>query len=107
MASMIPIAKALYICDEVLMDSTRAKPDLAGVFNAIRPPAFPHVLPRLCVFAQLVGGHGEVNCIVRVVNAQNRDVVYESPRQTVRFDDRRQTRYFMLKITENHYSFSR
>ncbi len=50
---MKPVVKALYLCDDVLSDPTRAKPHLIGVLNAIRPPAFPHVLKKLCVFAQL------------------------------------------------------
>lgn len=100
MASMIPIAKALYLCDDVLIDAQRVKPHVIGVLNSIRPPSFPHVLAKFCVFAQLIGGHGRVECVVRIVNAQNRDVVYESSTQSVHFTDRRQTRYFILKLTD-------
>lgn len=70
------------------------------MLNAIRPPSFPHVIPRLCVFARLIGGHGEVLCRVRIVNAQNRDVVYESADQPIRFDDRLQTRFFSLRLNQ-------
>ena len=62
--------------------------------------AFPHALARLCIFAQFVGGYGEVRCRVRVVSAHSRDVVYQSPVQIVRFDERRQTRYFALRLTQ-------
>lgn len=98
MASVIPVAKSLYLCGDILADSTRVKPHLIGVLNAIRPPAVPHTIPHLCVFAQLIGGHGEVRCRVRIVNAHNRDVVYESAEQVVRFDDRLKTRYFILRL---------
>jgi len=100
MASVVPIAKALYLCDDVLSDPARVKPHLVGVLNAVRVPAFPHTLAKLCIFAQLVGGFGDVRCQVQVVNASNRDVVYRSPARTVRFDDRRQTRYYSLKLTQ-------
>ena len=50
------------------------------------------------MFAQLIGGHGDVRCRVRIVNARNRDVVYESAEQVVRFSDRLQTRYFTLRL---------
>lgn len=99
MSSVSPVAKALYLCDDILSDPTRVKPHLIGVLNAIRPPAFPHTLPRLCVFARLIGGHGEVKCRVEIVNAQSRTLMYTSPDQTLRFDDRRQTRYFTLRLT--------
>jgi hypothetical protein len=100
MASVIPIAKALYLCDDILSDPSRVKPHLIGVFNAVRVPAFPHTLAKLCIFVQLVNGYGEVNCRVRIVNASNRDIMYQSPVHVVRFDDRRQTRYFRLKLTQ-------
>jgi hypothetical protein len=100
MASGIPVAKALYLCDEILSDPNRVKPHVIGVLNAIRPPAFPHVVPRLCVFAQLIGGHGDVRCQVRIVNARNRTVEYESAEQTISFADRLQVRYFALSSTD-------
>lgn len=100
MASVIPVAKALYLCDDILSDPTRVKPHLIRVLNAIRTPSFPHVVPRLGVFAQLIGGHGEVRCRVRIVNAQTNDAAYESGEQTIRFDDRLQTRYFVLRLSQ-------
>jgi hypothetical protein len=100
MASVVPIANALYLCDEILSDPTRGKPHLIGVLNAVRVQAFPHTLARLGIFAQLVSGYGAVRCQVRVVSAHNREVVYQSPAQTVRFDERRQTRYFVLRLAQ-------
>jgi len=99
-ASVIPLAKAIYFCDDILSDPVRGKPHLIGVLNTVRVSAFPHALARLCIFARLVGGYGEVRCQIRVVNAHDRDVVYQSPAQIVRFDDRRQTRYFVLQLTQ-------
>jgi hypothetical protein len=100
MASVIPVAKALYLCDDILSDAARVKPHLIGVLNAIRPPAFPHTIARLCIFAVLVGGYGDVRCRVRVVNAHNREVAYESPLRTIRFDDRLQTRYYAHRLEQ-------
>lgn len=100
MASLIPVAKALYLCDDILSDSGRVKPHLIGVLNAVRISALPQTLAKLCIFAQLVGGFGEVRCSVRVVRAQNREAVYQSPEVVVQFDDRGQTRYFYLRLTQ-------
>lgn len=100
MASIIPVAKALYLCDDILSDPARGKPHLIGVLNAIRVPTFPHTLAKLCVFAQLVGGLGDVRRHVEVVDAASGEVAYRSPARVVRFDDRRQTRYYYLKLTQ-------
>lgn len=74
MASIIPVAKALYLCDDILSDPARGKPHLIGVLNAIRVPTFPHTLAKLCVFAQLGGGLGDVRCYVEVVDAASGEV---------------------------------
>jgi hypothetical protein len=100
MASVIPVAKALYLCDDILSDPARVKPHLIGVLNAIQVPTFPHTLDKLCVFAKLVGGLGDVRCHVEVVSAASGEVVYRSPTRVVRFDDRRQTRYYFLKLAQ-------
>jgi hypothetical protein len=100
MAAVIPVGKVLYLCDDILSDPARGKPHLVGILNAIRPPALPHAIPKLCVFARLVGGHGDVRCRVRVVSARDLSVVYESADQPVRFADPLQTRYFVLRLTD-------
>ena len=95
---MTPILNSLFLCDDILSDPARAKPHLIGILNAIRPPTFPYVLKRLCVFAQLIGGWGEIECRVRVVSAKNREVVYESAPVLVHFSDRRQGRYPIVRM---------
>ncbi len=100
MASVIPVAKALYLRDDILSDPARGKPHLIGVLNSARVASFPHTLAKLCVFAVLVNGYGDVSCRVRIVNAHGREVVYESAEQVLRFDDRAQTRYFTLRLTQ-------
>jgi hypothetical protein len=98
MASVIPVAKSLYLCDDILSDPARIKPHLIGVLNAIRVPAFPHVLPRLCVFAKLSDGFGDVRCRVRIVDVQDLTAAFETSERTIHFRDRRQILYAMFKI---------
>jgi hypothetical protein len=100
LASVIPVAKALYLCDNVMSDPTRTKPHLIGVLNSIRAPLFPHIVPRLGVFAQLIGGYGDVRCRIRIVNAHTHAEVYQSGEQTIRFDDRLQTKYFVMRLSQ-------
>lgn len=97
--TMIPLAKSVYICDDILVDPVRVKPHLIGILNSIRPPTFPHILKKLNVFAQMRGGSGRVECIVRVVNAADGSVVFESSPHAMSFSDRLETQYFILRVT--------
>jgi hypothetical protein len=101
-ASLIPIAKALYLCDDILSDPTRVKPHLIGVLNTVRVPSFPHDLPQLCIFARLIDGLGQVRCRVQVTRASDRAVIYRSPERILDFPDRHQTRYFILRMQQVH-----
>jgi hypothetical protein len=56
---IIPIAKALYLCDGHLGFANQ-KTDLVGIFNAIRAPIYPHVQRHFVIFAQLIGGLGQI-----------------------------------------------
>ena len=49
--TVVPLAKAVYLCDDVVEDPSSRKIHLLGLFNAVRPTSYPHVLGRLCVFA--------------------------------------------------------
>jgi hypothetical protein len=57
--TIIPFAKALYLCDGHLGFANQ-KTDLVGIFNAIRAPAYPHVQQHFVIFAQLIGGLGPI-----------------------------------------------
>ncbi len=100
MASLIPVAKSLYLCDEILSDPARVKPHLIGVLNAVHPLSYPHTVQQLCVFARLIDGLGDIRCRVIVTRASDGAVVYRSPEQVLRFPDRHQTRYFTLKMLQ-------
>jgi len=101
MASLIlPVAKGVYLCDEVVADVSSDKIHLLGAFNAIRPPepSFPYRLGRLCVFAQLIGGAGETPIHVAVVHEETEEVVYESTAHPVRFTTRHTTVSVCVRI---------
>lgn len=101
MASVIPVAKAVYLCDDVLPDPTRSKLTIVGSFNAVRLPAdvaFPYALDKLCVFAQLVGGVGEVTCRAEVIRATTNRAIYVSGRQRLTFPGRHTTVTYLLRL---------
>ena len=86
-----PVAKAIYLCDRVLPNVAQQTLDFGDVFNAIRVPAggsFPHMVPRMCVFAQFEDGAGDADLQALVVSAANGQVVFHSPVHRVRFPSR-------------------
>src|SRR5262249_25315073 len=90
--TVLPVAKALYLCDEVLEDPSSRKVHFLGVFNAIRSPdVLPLQLGQLCVFVQLVGGIGDVPMHVEIVKPDTDEVIYEFPEQHLRFPTRHST----------------
>ena len=61
--TVLPVAKAVFLCDDALEDRANRKLHLLGLFNAVRlqeGEGYPFRLGQLCVFAQLIGGAGEV-----------------------------------------------
>lgn len=64
------------------------KTDLYGIFNAIRPVTYPHRQERFCVFAQLVGGRGNVPFFVDIVYAREEQLIHTTTTNTLRFPGR-------------------
>ncbi|MBI1830936.1 MAG: hypothetical protein HYR84_05730 [Planctomycetes bacterium] len=61
-----------------------------GIFNSIRPDAYPHIHPQFVVFAQLCGGLGQVPFFVDVVFAPAGKVVHTSTARLLKFAHREQ-----------------
>lgn len=83
-SSVLPIAKGLYLCDYHVGYQT-GKVDLYGLFNAIRPPVYPHTQRRFCVFAQLVNGQGRIPFFIDIRNAARDELVYTTARNVLSF----------------------
>ena len=71
---ILPVAKALYLCDGHLGFTSR-KTDLMGIFDSIRPDGgYPHIHPSFVVFARLGKGdslHGRDHVDDRVSVGKN------------------------------------
>jgi hypothetical protein len=85
--SIIPFAKALYLCDGHLGLANR-KADLVGIFNSIRPPIYPHVQKHFVIFAQLIGGLGRVPFSIDVTLAQAGQLVHTTNTHILNFPRR-------------------
>jgi hypothetical protein len=77
----------LYLCDYVI-GYENGKTDLYGLFNAIRPESYPHTQGRFCVFAQLVGGLGNVPFFVDVVRRADDAVIHTTETRSLQFPSR-------------------
>src|ERR1700682_4038456 len=86
--AVVPVAKAMYLCDYHIGYSN-GKVDLYGLFNAIRPrKGFPYTRGRLCIFAQLVNGVGEVPFFIDVRFAHTDELVHTTETRSLTFPDR-------------------
>ena len=86
MTKILPVAKALYLCDYQFA-GVNGKSDLYGIFHGLRPKAYPHTQPRFCVFAQLASGLGELPFFIEIVGPDER-LVYSSTTRKFRFPNR-------------------
>ncbi len=89
MASIIPAARALVLCDNYV-GGADGKADLVGIFEAIRPKAsYPYTGGRFCVFTQLANGLGQVEIHLQVRYAPTDEIVWSTPVHTMTFPDRK------------------
>ena len=85
--SIIPAVRSLYLCDHVI-GSEKGKVDLFGLFNSIRAESFPCLQPRICVYAQLVNGLGEIPFVVEIRNAATDEVTFVTHTHNLFFPNR-------------------
>jgi hypothetical protein len=73
-----PVAKCVYICDDVVADPASGKVNLFNLWDGLRVPAhgtFPFCLAKLCVFVWWRGGLGKLRSRVDIVRASTGTLV--------------------------------
>jgi hypothetical protein len=75
------------LCDYVI-GYDNGKADIYGLFNAVRPKTYPHTQTRFCVFAQLVGGLGDVPFFIDIVFRERAEVVWTTGVHRLHFPNR-------------------
>lgn len=53
MSGPMPIARRVYVCDDVVRHPTSGKPMIVNLWDTVRVPTLPHTLAKLCLFAWL------------------------------------------------------
>jgi hypothetical protein len=87
-AVIVPDVKALYLCDGCI-GFTNQKTDLIGLFNSIRPQLYPHTQQQFVIFAQLIGGLGNVPFYVDMRFAANDQLVHTTSTHRLHFPHRK------------------
>jgi hypothetical protein len=94
MAAVIPVAKSLFLADNVLLDQGSQKIHVLGIYNTVRPPegsGYPFRLRRLCAFCQLADAIGHVAAHIRIVDLHHDRALFRSTVANLYFASRRST----------------
>jgi len=98
-----PVAKCMYVCDDVIRDPRSGKINLVNLWDAVRVPAdsgFPYCLGKLCAFVWWRDGYGKVSSSVRVVQASTELTIRATKECFLDFERRRQTVFARYTIEE-------
>jgi hypothetical protein len=86
-----PVAKVVYVCDDVIADPQTGKVSLFNLWDTIRVPAggsFPYCLAKVCVFAWWRDGLGNVRTRIDIVEASTETVIRRTGDCVIDFEDR-------------------
>lgn len=61
-----PLALALIICDQIIVEEKTGKKTLIGIFNQIKVRQLPAVHRRMVVFVSVTGGRGDYDAKLRL-----------------------------------------
>ena len=101
-ATIIPVAKALTLCDGHIGFASQ-KTDLVGIFNSIRPKRYPHAHKHFVIFAQLISGLGIVPFYFDLRFAPTGNLIHTTNTQNLNFPHR--DKLVQLAFTMRHCLF--
>src|SRR5438132_6804038 len=99
---IVPVSRSLFLYD-FHVGYQDGKVDLYGVFNAARPAVYPFTKPRFVVFAQLIGGLGDVPFFIDIRWEGADEGIHTTVVHTLRFPDR--TTLMQLALTVEKIRF--
>jgi hypothetical protein len=88
---IIPVVKSVYVCDEVVRDPDSGKVSVLNLWDTVRPPAgtaFPFTLAKMCVFAWMREGRGQVRSRIDIVQASTGELVGRTADRVLDFTHR-------------------
>jgi hypothetical protein len=96
-----PIAKCVYVCDEVMFDPVTGKVSLLNLWESVRVPndaGFPYVLDRICVFVWWRDGFGKPVSRVEIVQASTGNTIRRTRNCILNIEGRASSVYGRYKI---------
>ncbi|HYV38617.1 MAG TPA: hypothetical protein VE988_23230 [Gemmataceae bacterium] len=102
MPYIVPFAKAVYLCDGHLGFANQ-KTDLIGIFNSIRASGYPHLQRHFVIFAQLIGGLGQIPFYFDVTFPKTGKVIHTTSSNVLTFP--RRNKLIQLAYTMMDCSF--
>ena len=78
MANEKPIAEALILCDEIITEAGTNKKSLIGTFNSIVSANFPMQHAKICVYAAMTNGQGEMTGELRCVRVDDQQEIFKA-----------------------------
>ncbi len=78
MSNERPIAEALIICDEIINEAGTNKKSLIGTFNGIVSDHFPMQHPKICVYAAMTNGRGEMSGELRCLRVEDQLEIFKA-----------------------------
>ena len=85
---ILPVAKMLYVCDDVVRDPHSGKVSVLNIWDTVRASSFPHVLGKLCVFSPFRGGLGVIPFRIEITQAETGELIGYPVSFTLSFKDR-------------------
>jgi hypothetical protein len=96
-----PVAKAVYVCDDVISDPQTGKVSVLNLWDSVLVPvggSFPYRLAKVCLFAWLRGGLGKVSTRIDIVQASTGNVIRRTNDCMIEFEARSTSVFARYKL---------
>jgi hypothetical protein len=104
MSLLLPVARSLILCTDVLPGPQPNTFHFIAVGNAVRPKtAYPGRIDQLCVVVQLTDGRGSVPMVVRVVNPDTEEEIMRTAEHGVLFPSRHSVVWGLFRLRNCTY----
>ena len=97
--SVRPVARGLFVCEQVIVEAGSNNVSLINCFTRRHAGTFPSAPMRFAVCSLLAGGLGAVTMRLEISRIEDTKLVYRRSMVTV-FEDRVQEARFVLRLTD-------
>jgi hypothetical protein len=73
----VPYALSLLVCDSVITEAATNKVTIVGAFSSISASNFPAMHFRMCLFAEVTDGKGDIPMTFQIVDVDEETTVFK------------------------------